>query len=122
MKQVRYFPTSDDNYKPFFTYDYPHENWKFGDWILIQHVKPAKESDTKYQISEPIFALFVGFTVWDQALVINYIRPLNDAQVFDHDPEVEHIPLWHENCIVLDHWHEKPTISELRMGLRNKRV
>ena len=116
-----YKPATKEHYKPYFTYDYPHERWKVGDWILIQHVKPSVEFAPTHIISDPFLALFVGFSVWDQALVINYVRPVHPMKVFDDDPEVEHIPLWSENALVLGHWHTQPTISELKVGLRNKR-
>jgi hypothetical protein len=108
---------SEKGYKPYFTYDHDHSNWKFGDWILIQHV----ENDTEeVKISTPIYALFAGFSIWDQALVINYVEEIHCMKIDNADPEVKQIALWHDNAIVLGHWKHKPTVTELKAALKEQ--
>ncbi len=119
MKTHRYTKIDSDKvYKPYFTYDYDHSNWKFGDWILIQHVENSDEGEI--QISTPIYALFVGFSIWDQALVINYVEEIQCMKIDEVDPQVKQIALWSDNAIVLGHWKQKPTVPELKIALKKQ--
>jgi hypothetical protein len=113
-----------------FWYDYDFKDWKFGDYILFQHIKDGK------LISRPILAIFTSFTVWDQALVINFIQNKR-AWTWSHevitnpennykmnicmlDDEIENIQFWTDNIHVLGHWKNRPTLSELKSSLQNK--
>lgn len=115
-------PESKRLYEPYFTYDYPHENWKFGDWILIRHVTPT---DSSYIIaSRPILGVFVGMSAWDQAMAVNFVESPRaylqyEECFYDSDPVVESIALWSDNIIPIGHWKSKPTFSELKGSIKN---
>lgn len=118
---MKWYPATELEIKPYFTYDYDHSKWKFGDKILIQHVTYEEDINPKqYKISHPIYALFVGFSIWDQALVINYVRQVHRAEIDELDPKVEQIALWSDNVLVLGHWNYTPSLSEFKVAMKNK--
>jgi hypothetical protein len=109
--------------------EYDSKDWKFGDFILFQHIKDEKV------ISRPILGIFTSFTIWDQALVMNFIQNKR-AWTFSHelitnpeggykmligflDDEIETIQFWTDNINVLGHWKNKPNLSELKSALKN---
>jgi hypothetical protein len=112
-QQRKWGPISDEHL-PYFTYDYPHETWAVGDWILFNHVERRSGEDF---ISDPIFAMFVGFSVYDMAITINYVEPVPTALICEEDPEVKNIVLWSDNALVLGHWNHKPSFRELKDAL-----
>ena len=112
-----------------FWYDYDSHGWKFGDYVLFQHIKDGKS------ISRPILGIFTSFTVWDQALVMNFIQNKR-AWTFSHelitnpehgykmaigflDDEIECIQFWTDNINVLGYWKRKPTLTELKTAIKN---
>lgn len=121
-----------------FCYDYPETKykWKFGDWILIQHIQHS--TNNEMVISRPILAIFTGYTIWDQAWVINFVQQkrawMNSHQVKTNpeleyywfvsglDYEVETIQFWTDNMHVIAHWKHKPTISELKHALTTNKL
>ena len=127
---------------PEFWTEYNHSKWKFGDYILFQHIKQIEkphDSDTTispthmFVISRPILAIFTSFTVWDQALVVNFIQEkrawTNHHQVVTNsennykmfistlDDEIENIEFWNDNIYVINHWKNKPNLIELKSSL-----
>ena len=105
---------------PYFTCDYPHEKWQAGDWILFHHIDGREGrlfGADEYRISDPILAVFVGFSVWDQALVLNYVEPVPEMLLFTEDPKVENIALWADNVFVRGHWRTKPSFRQLKGAL-----
>lgn len=106
-------------------------NMKMGDWFLFRHVKDGS------LISRPILGLFVGHTIWDQALVIEYVeqkrawgwshevitnKELNYSMHINQlDQEVDHVQFWTDDIKVLGHWKSKPTRAELRAALEKMR-
>lgn len=121
---LNYLPLEDK--VPEFWTQYDHKSWKFGDYILFQHIKDGKT------ISRPIYGIFTNFTVWDQALVMGFIqnrRAWTSHEIITNaernisypicclDDEVEQIQFWTDNIKVLGHWKYKPSISELKSGL-----
>jgi hypothetical protein len=121
----------ENNKSLFFWTEYDFKDWKFGDYILFQHIKDDN------LVSRPIFAIFISFTVWDQALVINYIQPKR-AWMYWHevitnpdpksyysmpighmDDEIENIQFWTDNIHVMNHWKSRPSITQLRESYSN---
>lgn len=113
---------------------------EFGDWILFQHIMYERKSDKEHQAfaSRPLFGLFVTWTVWDQALVLNFIEKnraymlhcaVNKeithpeyADIFPfgcEDPTIETFQQWTENVHMLGVWKQKPSISDLRIAYKN---
>jgi len=107
----KWYTATDTEYTPYFTYDYDSSGWVPGHWILIRHVRPKAECRKEKEISRPILALFVGFSLWDHALVVNFVRTNYELQ---GDPKIERIALWSDNILVLGHWNHKPTLSEVK--------
>ena len=125
-----------DNKIPFFWDDLGNHKWKFGDWILIQHIKSDEDDNKKRVISRPILAIFTNLKIWDQALVINFVQQQR-AWMFSHkvttnpeyginmhictlDDEIEAIQFWTDNIKVLGHWKIKPSIGEIKKALDKK--
>lgn len=116
---------------PSFCYEYDYTNWKFGDHILFQHIK-----DPGDKISRPILGIFTAFSVWDQALVINFVQDtrawMSSHEIITNpeldikfhictlDSEIENIQFWTDNIHVLGHWINRPSKSELRQSLSNE--
>lgn len=108
---------------------YETKNWKFGDWILFQHIENDK------RIGRPQYAIFTNFTIWDQSLVMQFVENkrawMNFTDIVMNkengykmsmiilDDEVEKIVLWDDNIHVLGHWKSKPNLSELKSALKN---
>lgn len=123
------------NYKPTVeVVDYVSTSNKmvFGDWFLFQHVIWENKIN---HISRPILGIFNDYTFWDQALVINFIEGNRawanthkvlvgkdkqyDEQISFLDPEVQSIPLWHDDIKILGHWRNRPTLADLRIAIGN---
>ena len=113
-----------------FCYKYDSSNWEFGDFILFQHIINGQK------ISRPILGIFTSFTVWDMALVLNFVQKrrawtyshevitnpdINYKMLVGHlDDEIETIQFWTDNIKVLGHWKSKPSIKQLKEGLNEK--
>jgi len=115
-----------------FWYNYDFKDWKFGDYILFQHVEDGRK------IGRPQYAIFTSFTVWDQSLVMQFVQNkrawMNSTTISSNrkgfieshvisicmlDDEVEKIQFWTDNIHVLGHWKFKPSASELKSALKN---
>lgn len=113
MKPIMYTPTDATDY-PYFTYDYPVDTLRVGHWILFRHV-------TFDGTSNPQLGLFVGYSMWDSALVVNYVRCPSIWREEDGGPRLEHILLWSDNLLMIGHWAHKPSFSDMRDALRHER-
>jgi hypothetical protein len=113
MKPVKYTPTDTTDY-PYFTYDYPIDSLQMGHWIVFRHVTPDGTSN-------PQLGLFVGYSTWDMALVVHYVRDRSQWNTGENDPTLEHIALWSDNLLMIGHWSHKPSFSELKHALRSQR-
>lgn len=108
------------------------EDVKFGDFLLFRHIDGDGDGNNP-TISRPILGVFVGFSVWDMALVFQFVES-ERAWEFSHkvitnkelktklplafrDKEVECIPLWNQSVKVIGKWRNKPTISQLKESL-----
>ena len=101
--------------------------WKFGDYILFQHIKSYNGES---YISRPIYGIFVEFSYWDLALVINYIEPKRawtkfnyvnkDILVCEVDSKVESIIIWDDSFHLLNKWRYKPSLKEMKESIRKK--
>ena len=119
-------------YKPFKYQDnlkeYDGNYLKFGDWILFQNIRQKRDNYKEHEISRPIFGLFVGFSIWDMALVVNIVEK-DRAWIFHnyllgnpetnhynrigfYDPETESFPIWDDNIYELSHWESKPNFKQ----------
>lgn len=109
------------------------EDLKFGDFVLFRHIDGNSGTPT---ISRPIFGVFVGYSVWDMALVFQFVEKERTWE-FSHrvitnkdlnisllvgalDREVEYVPLWSSGIKVIGYWKTKPTISQLKESLLNE--
>lgn len=115
-------------YRPYDKYNVgrvlPYSYWgdwqrkpKFGEWMLFKHWRGEDN-----MISKPILALTLGHTLWDQALVLEYVEEWRGFHInqmkFVPDKEVKHVQLWTDEIIVLGQWEQKPSFSELRKALK----
>ena len=124
----------DDKDIPFFTYDYNYKDWQFGDYFLFRHINMNHKVITR---SRPILGLFLDFTYWDMAMVVNYVEKRRawtyhhnyqttgtDEKVYDWkiasaDYETNQQSLWHDNIQIIGYWKRKPNIGELKSALLN---
>jgi len=125
VEEFRQYKPYDGGTISFWT-EYNWKDWKMGDWVLIQYIKGGEE------ISRPIYGLFIDFSVWDMALVVNIVESkraytqnygigVEDSDGFAlawEDPEVESFELWTGNIRVLGHWKTKPSIKELKLAYK----
>lgn len=103
---------------------------KMGEWLLFKHIKI--ENDTLV-VSRPILGLVVGHTIWDMALVLEYVTEWRAwehwCQIYNpkateyysiscENKKVKHIQFWTDNIIVIGHWQHKPSFRELRAALK----
>jgi hypothetical protein len=128
INEFRKYKPTDEKIIDFWT-EYDWEDWDMGDWVLIQYHKNCEE------LSRPIYGIFAGISVWDQALVIHLIEKPRawksnveiltnpDLNIYMNlggfDPEVEPFELWTGNIKVLGHWKVKPTIGQLKHSLKS---
>ena len=125
-----------------FWYKYDFKNWRFGDYILFQHIENNSSHSVtgipivSLSIGRPQYAIFTSFTIWDQALVMQFVESKRAWMHFTDivtnkesgykmpmstlDDEVEAIQFWTDNIHVLGHWKAKPNLSELKIALKNK--
>lgn len=117
-----------DEKVPWFSYR-SDLTYHFGDWVLFQHIK---YSNNQTVMSRPIFGICVGFTVWDQALVLEFVENTRAWESFSFlsgefdseepishkDREIQHFQFWTENIKPLGIWKSRPTITELREALK----
>ena len=98
---------------------------KMGEWFIFQHIIGDA---VKPMISRPILALCVGHTIWDQALVIEFVeewRPfhylnyIGDYQLMNTNKSVEHIQFWTDDIKVLGKWKTKPNFKQIRKSLKH---
>lgn len=113
------------------------KDWKFGDYILLQHIQDNK-------ISRPIYGIFTSFTIWDQALVLQMVEnkrawmysnevrlkipeathkgkmPNTNVNICAMDDEITQFEFWTGDINLLGHWKSKPSISELKDALKKQ--
>lgn len=116
------------------------KKWEIGDHVLIQHFTDWEEGKGS-MVSRPVLGIFVGYSVWDQALVVNIIekprawmrycevKNSKDSEYYTNytclDPQVESMELWIGDIKVLGYWKYKPSHTELINALdpeRNREV
>lgn len=97
---------------------------QMGEWLLFKHIK---HTDKGYNISRPILALVVGHTIWDQALVIEFVEEwrafhfnnyIGDYYIMEEDKDVDHIQFWTDDIEVMGSWKHKPTFRELKKAMK----
>lgn len=120
----------------------PDVRLEVGEWFLFQHVSDVMPGTCstynakKVYVSRPILALFVGYSVWDMALVYHFVEPerawTNSHKVITNpefkysayislfDPEVQSIPDWNEHLHILGSWKTKPKVKELKSSLNSR--
>ena len=102
-----------------------------GQWILFQHIKSIYNSKD-FEISRPILALFLGHTIWDQALVIEFVEPRKAYQqrhkyknntgeydLFYLDIQTEQIQFWTDDINVMGIFNSKPNYKEILKAYNN---
>lgn len=105
---------------------------RMGEWFLFRHIEHG-EGEGEYYTSRPILGLFIDYSVWDMAMVVNMVEPprawWNSHQVITNkergygmhivmmDPVVESFPLWTSNIKVIAKWNHRPSWKELKREL-----
>jgi len=107
---------------------------QFGDYILFQEYT-QKSVDGKYvfNISKPIFSIYLGSFVADQALSFNYIKWINEnhiehvtnqyvtnCKVFKEVSGVESHYEWIDYVDILGIWKVRPNWKEIISKYRKK--
>ena len=118
---------------PWFCYHSPvADKLKMGDWFMFQYMKHEKKGEVK--VSRPILGMFIQYSIWDMATVVNLIEPATRAfhgslMIGKHDEEnngypyilmdaeVECFDNWHNNFHVLGHWTHKPSKQEIKQAI-----
>ena len=102
---------------------------KFGDWVLFRII-----NNHNNKISRPIYGIFTGYNIADQALVFNFIEKRRAWQNYHHykstisnteytcdysfdDPRVDSVIIWNDDVKILSHWKNKPSLSDLKCAL-----
>lgn len=103
---------------------------EFGDWLLMRHYRGGDK-----MMSSPILGIFCGWSVCDQALVLNLVESprawMWKAQVLTNpslgiylsvcaaqDVHVSDFVFWHDDAIILGHWRHRPSFREIRAVLQ----
>lgn len=126
----RNYQELDESKKVNSVYSYHFKDLKFGDWFLFQEIIDNKK------ISRPILAIFTGLSIWDQAVVVNFVESKrawmnfhrlytdsskNYTEYFiEHDPVIDFVQCWTSDIHLLGHWESRPDLSDLRIALGNK--
>ena len=106
---------------------------KFGDYVLFQeYIQTSYNKEEKqhyYQISKPIYAIYLGHFFADQTIGCNYVKIINPNktvkrtitvkdQTFDvynaKEAELYNHIEWTDYINIIDIWKYKPSFSELR--------
>lgn len=110
--------------------DYLENYLEFGQYILFKHIKDGNK------ISRPILGIFLGYNIWDQALVIEFVeKRKNYMDIHDVitnkdknytmiasslDIQTEQIQFWTDDIILMGFWNYKPNWKEMKSSLINK--
>ncbi|MCK9445618.1 hypothetical protein M0Q50_01855 [bacterium] len=102
-----------------------HDKIKFGDYILFQEYKYDSNSKS-YNVSKPIFVIFLGYFIADQALGFNYVEWLNENHTeYINNENVTNLKVckevkeinchieWDDYIDILGHWKNKPNWKEI---------
>lgn len=107
---------------------------QFGDYILFQEYR-SKTVDGKYEfdVSKPIFAIYLGFFIADMAMSFNYVKWINEKQYdvttnesgksYSNIREVSGIDShfeWSDYIDILGIWKVRPTWKEIISKYRNQ--
>ncbi len=106
-------------------------NLKFGDFILFQEYTKGVHDGNRYHysISKPIFAVYLGFFLADQAVGFNYVRWVNEnrftrsVEGYETNGQVENIEChieWDDYVDILGHWESRPNWKELLQSYRKQ--
>jgi len=92
---------------------------KFGDYILFQEYQDRNYKGV-FKVTKPIFAIYLGFFVADQAFAFNYVKWVNEnrEEVYDIDNHIE----WSDYINILGIWKVKPTWQEIISKYRNQEI
>lgn len=94
---------------------------QFGDWFYFRHLWQPAEFNGSIFLSRPILAIFLGHTVWDQALVVTFVEVLRGrTKLLNQEPDTESIAIWSDNIVLLGHWKSRPTFRQIREAGRSK--
>lgn len=133
---MQYSNINPDIKYPSFIYDRQDAMSKLqtGTWILFRHLRYGYCSEPdKHKISRPILGMFINWTYWDQAVVMEYYQPIRawayhcevvtnpeldyTMEYSELGSEIEHIQFWTDNIEVLGYWKTKPNYSKLKKAL-----
>src|ERR1035437_2825949 len=109
----------------------------FGDFILFQEYEQSTYDGEQYSysVTKPIFGIFLGSFVADQALGFNYVRWINDNRVVYITNEnvtncpvckevdkIEHHIEWSDYIDILGSWSYIPNWKEIIACYRNQNL
>ena len=108
--------------------------FNMGEWALIRHVWRHGKRE---ELSDLMLILVVGHTVWDQAIVLEFVQDwrrwqykaevLHESGDFylslaEGDRQVEHIQFWTDDVAVLGRWDKRPGFHEILNAVRNENL
>lgn len=102
---------------------------KIGDFILFQEYKSEyKDGHYQYNISKPIYAIYLGFYILDMALAFNYVKWINNNREMVTNEkgyssikeitEIQYHIEWDDFVDIIGHWNHRPTKQELLTAYR----
>ncbi len=112
------------------------DNVQFGDYVLFQeYVRETVDGKYIFNISKPIFGIYLGCFVADMALSFNYVKWINEKR-FDYitNDYVKNCPVcrevsdiashyeWYDYTDILGIWKVRPTWKEIISKYRNQEV
>ena len=102
-----------------------------GQWLLFQHIRSLHNSKD-FEISRPILVMFLDHTIWDQALVIEFVESRKSYQnihkyknnygefeLSNLDIQTEQIQFWTDDINILGIFDSKPNFKEIRKAYKN---
>lgn len=88
---------------------------KVGDIILFQEYKSGKGST--FDVSKPIYAIYLGMDVYDMACVMKYIAVPKEFNTSQEILQQEHIE-WSNFIDILGYWKGQPKLKNLLKAYR----
>lgn len=117
------------------TYSDNSNKLEFGDYILFQEYTNRKivGDDYQYKISKPIFGIYLGGFIADQAFGFNYVKWINEKRIvyitnenvtnYPKFKEVKNIDKhieWYDYIDILGIWKNKPNWKQILSEYRKQ--
>jgi len=107
---------------------------QFGDYVLFQeYVREKVDGEYVFNISKPIFSIYLGSFFADMAISFNYVKWINDNRIdYITNENVKNCPVcrevsgveshyeWSDYIDILGIWKVRPTWKEIISKYRNQ--